>query len=94
MFLKLEQGSSGLMSFLRQCFAIVILADCLLSAFDSFKKFLIGFVSFTLWLPPSQLLKNNHFSCQLEIKLLSLRFVFFFLSIFFKLKTPNVYCNG
>lgn len=34
-FLKLDQGSSGLMSFfLRPCFAIVILADGL-SAFDS-----------------------------------------------------------
>lgn len=97
MLFNVSQAGTGFLrldEFLRQCFGIVILVDCLLRAFNSFKKFLIGFVSFTLCLPPSQLLKINHFSVRLEIEWPSPS-----LSVSFKLKTQvfiemvNVACQ-
>lgn len=73
-FFDLFQAGTGFLrpdEFLRQCFAIVIVAHCFLSAFDSLKrKILIGFVSFTFCLPPSQVLKQPFLIVRLEIKLL------------------------
>lgn len=73
-FFDLFQAGTGFLrpdEFLRQSFAIVIVAHCFLSAFDSLKrKILIGFVSFTFCLPPSQVLKQPFLIVRLEIKLL------------------------
>lgn len=92
MLFNVPQAGTGFVrpdEFWRRCFAIVILADCFFSFFffkciHSFKKFLIGFVSLVLCLPPSQWLKNNLFSVRLEIELPSLSI----LSVSFKLKPP------